>query len=169
MNYVKEVIDMFKATKPVYDQLMAASIDGGMTNLSNNQFEYFDSTAKDGHTNKDVPRSRYSFVLNRGSYENVQDSYYDYVKNMGGITWTCKNERIKNNIYFWLHDCPLSFMWKKVMLFEGTAHFFAYKCIPAVNFDMPEDVFKNWCDSLAGDFNKKHSLKEIIDLVNKAH
>lgn len=172
-EHPKKAVEFFNSTMKIYHELFKSSLEGGMTNFSNDQFEYYENKCKgkscfkgknNTHTNIEAVKSPYKFILNRTSYEHDQDPYYDYVKNEGGCTWTCKTQTIKDNMYYWLHDCPLVYLWRKLLLGCATAACFAYGNIPTVDFTRKD--FRQYVDSLCDNFNKKYTIEDIRKILN---
>lgn len=104
----------------------------------------------------------YKYCLYKGSYQNDYDEVQEGdVKTVfkGQICWFTNKLNVKNNIKYWL-ECPLMDMWRRYYLCFVTGNACCtYGELPALNFDMDENDFRDYVDSL-NDFSED----EIITL-----
>ena len=103
---------------------------------------------------KYLKEGTYKYCLYKGSgnndYDNVQEwkgQNPDELFN-GQLCWLTNNINVKNNIKYWL-ECPLCDLWRKYYMNNyKMSTMCAYGHIPALNFEMNENEFKDYVDSL---------------------
>ena len=114
---------------------------------------------------KYLKEGEYKYCLYKGSFNSEYNDVQEWKGQnpdelfKGQICWLTNKENVKNNIKYWL-ECPLCDLWRKYIFGNGGGtsgcH---YGEIPALDFEMNEDKFKEYVDSL----NKftKDEIKEL--------
>ena len=129
----------------------------GLTH-DNGEFIYYNK--KLGYAMPDITGKP---IVCMGTFENQHDPIYFELKSDGAIIWICKNERIRNNIKYWL-DTPFIYMFRKRYVKSGRQAC-TYNVLPQPKtFDMPEEDFIAYCNGIADGFNTKHTNEEIFEL-----
>ena len=127
----------------------------GLTH-DNGEFVYYNK--KLGYAMPDITGKP---IVYMGSRENQHDPIYFELKSDGGLFWICKNERIRNNIKYWL-DTPFIYMFRKRYVKSGR-NACVYDILPQPKtFDMPEEDFIAYCNNIADGFNTKYTNEEIF-------
>lgn len=102
-------------------------------------------------------------IVYMGAFENEKDPISFELLSNGDIVWICKNERIRNNIKYWL-DTPFIYMFRKRYVKSGR-NACVYDCLPQPHtFDLPENEFVSYCNGIADGFNTKYTDEEIFML-----
>ena len=105
-----------------------------------------------------LKEGKYKYCLYKGSFNNDYDEVQEWKGQdpdklfKGQICWLTNKENVKNNIKYWL-ECPLCDMWRKYKFGKTSTHC-SYGNIPALDFEMDEDTFKEYVDTL-NEFDKE--------------
>lgn len=112
-----------------------------------------------------LKEGKYKYCLYKGSYNDAKAVPYEWHGEdpdklfKGQICWLTNKENVKNNIKYWLSS-PLPNIWIKYHL--GNCNVVAdgnIGIIPALDFEMDEQKFKQYVDSL-NNFTK-NEIKEL--------
>ena len=101
---------------------------------------------------KYLKEGTYKYCLYKGSGNNGYDTMKEWKGQNpdelfnGQLCWLTNNINVKNNIKYWL-ECPIFNMWRTSYLGKG-ANCYAYNLLPGLNFNQPEEEFKEYVDSL---------------------
>ena len=97
-----------------------------------------------------LKNGKYKYCIYKGSFNG------DIVKEWNGedpdklfngqLCWLTNKKNVKNNIKYWL-ECTIFNMWRTSYLGKG-ANCYAYNLLPGLNFNQPEEEFKEYVDSL---------------------
>ena len=176
LGYSKEIINIFNSKKKLLKQLKEkyntmCNDEHGFIYEENRlqRGKRWGVTKKDNHSldrvKKYLKEGEYKYCLYKGSFNHEYDDVQEWkCQNpdelfKGQICWLTNKENVKNNIKYWL-ECPLCDLWRKYIFGNGGGtNGCHYGEIPAIDFEMNEDKFKEYVDSL----NKftKDEIKEL--------
>ena len=175
-KYPDGIIKIIEKTKPLYNELRekykTMVNDGhgfiyeenrlqrgkkifGITKTDNKSLHRVKAYLKEG---------KYKYCLYKGSFNNDYDEVQEWKGQdpdklfRGQACWLTNKENVKNNIKYWM-ECPLFDLWRRYYFPGGAAIMCAYGFIPALDFEMSEDKFKEYVDSI-NKFNK-NEIEEL--------
>ena len=164
-NVVKEKFDIRKQLLNKYQTMVN---DGHGFIYEENRLQRgktkYNITKKDQYqlerVRKYLKEGTYKYCLYKGSGNHI----YDEVQRWNGedpdklfkgqMCWLTNKENVKNNLIYWM-ECPLFDLWRKYFM-NGwkMATMCAYGHFPAIDFEMNENDFKEYVDSL-NDFTEE--------------
>ena len=178
-NPYRQLENIIDYTKVLYDKLI-----NNYKTMVNDHYGYiyeenrFKSAAKYGidrkskiqnkleRVKKYLKEGTYKYCLYKVSFNNSYNEVKEWLNTEDPdkvfnwqIGWLCNNANVRNNIKYWM-ESPLFDMWRKYYFSNcGGVADGVYGKLPALPFDMDEDKFKEYVDSL----NKftKDEIKEL--------